>query len=127
MSWRGLAAGLLLSVVLWLGLGLLARLALADPVGVSLGTSPQLLVPNPGRPWRLISVSNEATTGNVAVCFGYNPPTSLTPCTPVVNGAGSYTLVPGVIRIWAASDVLFFGPVYGVASAPSTPITVNFQ
>lgn len=97
---------------------------------VTLGTSPaQVVGSNQAR--RRIQFLNPSATATVAVCppFARTGTTTPTPIVCAVNGAGSITIPPyGLFTVdagSAGSSGFSMGTAWnGVASAPSSPLTV---
>lgn len=94
---------------------------------ITLGASPATILTGyqaqgfGGSGYRLIAVDNESPTASIAVCFGAG-------CTPALNTAGSYTIPPGSTRLWSVPYGAGGGyndQMNGVASASSTPVTVE--
>ncbi len=77
---------------------------------------PQTVLPlNQGRNY--LSILNQSATASIACAFGST--------VPVVNGAGSITLLPGAGYVWdTGAGMVPNDSMKCVASAPTTPLTV---
>lgn len=97
---------------------------------IVLGTSSQLLLAatQGGAPANELAIDNESTTATIAICFA--PPNALptTSCPggPGINTAGSFTIPPGATRIWGTNGGnVPSNAIWGIASAVSTPVTIE--
>ena len=66
-----------------------------------------------------LSIDNESTTATIACAFS---------ATAAINTAGSYTIAPGMTRVWGAGTPEIpvpGGPVNCISSAATSPATIE--
>jgi hypothetical protein len=103
------------------GLALLSAGGLHAAVsGVTVGTSPaQVLAAPTTRGYRLVIIANQSGTATISCAPGS--------ASPAIGSAGSFDIPPGQKQTWAAANVVFATAWYCVASASSTPVTIEAE
>lgn len=88
-----------------------------NATGFTVGASSALLIPADAHGRRMLSIKNESASASIAVCFGT--------CTAALNTAGNYTIGPQQVITWNTTLAVPSDSINAIASAASTPVTVE--
>lgn len=90
----------------------------ANAIAVTVGASSAQALAAPGIAYNFLSIDNESATATIACSFGG---------AAALNTAGSYTILPGQTRVWNAPGWHTNQAINCIASASSTPATIEYQ